>query len=173
MKHWDSFYAELTLKYDFGRWPILYGIGPGGLMVYSWGAANSKTISCIYSENPVCDFKSWPGGKGNVPPSTEDWQNLLRAYEFSNETEALNWPYNPVDNLAPLIRAGVPLIHSIDDHHAEFPVDENTGLLEKNYLAAVCKMQVFRHTGKSPADDSDGLQTICNAVENTLLPKKK
>ena len=36
----------------------------GGLIIYNWATANPKKVACIYGDAPVCDFKSWPGGKG-------------------------------------------------------------------------------------------------------------
>lgn len=37
------------------------------------------------------DFKSWPMGQGKSAGSTMDTKQLLNAYGFKNEAEALNW----------------------------------------------------------------------------------
>lgn len=40
VKHWDSFYNELTTKYGFGPKAALVGLSRGGLYCYNWAAAN-------------------------------------------------------------------------------------------------------------------------------------
>ena len=153
LKLWDSFFTEL-LKYRFCGYPVLYSTGPDGLMVYHWGGANPRKIGCIYSEDPVCEFPGSSGGKGNVP----------RTNESGNEAESLNCFCNPADHLAPLVQAGVPMIYNMADDNPQFPADEYTRSLVKNYLAA-CKVQVFRQGGKF------NLQSVCDAVEDAVRPK--
>ena len=64
VRHWNAFYRELTEKYGFARKAALVGLSRGGLYCYNWAAANPEKVACIYGDAPVCDFKSWPGGKG-------------------------------------------------------------------------------------------------------------
>ncbi len=66
---WDSFYQELTSKYGLARKVSLVGLSRGGLYCYNWAAANPDKVACIYGDAPVCDFKSWPGGKGTAKGS--------------------------------------------------------------------------------------------------------
>ena len=49
----------------------------------------------IYGDAPVCDFKSWPGGKGKGKGSPPDWAALLPLYGFKTEAEALACRGNP------------------------------------------------------------------------------
>lgn len=63
LKHWDAFYRELTTRYGFARRAILFGLSRGGLYIYNWSVRNTDKVGCLYADNPVCDFKSWPGGK--------------------------------------------------------------------------------------------------------------
>lgn len=48
-------------------------------------------MACIYADAPVMDFKSWPMGQGKSAGSAMDTKQLLNAYGFKNEAEALNW----------------------------------------------------------------------------------
>ncbi len=63
--HWDAFYAYLIEEQGFAPRAALEGMSRGGLIIYNWAAANPEKVCCIYGDAPVCDFKSWPGGKGN------------------------------------------------------------------------------------------------------------
>jgi pimeloyl-ACP methyl ester carboxylesterase len=131
--HWNVFYRELTEKYGFAKRAALVGLSRGGLYVYNWAAANPDKVACIYGDAPVCDFKSWPGGKGQGPGSPRDWKLVLERYGFATEAEALAYTRNPVDNLQPLAQAKVPLLHVYGDADEVVPWDENTGLLAARY----------------------------------------
>jgi pimeloyl-ACP methyl ester carboxylesterase len=135
LKHWDVFYRELTETYGLSRKPILLGLSRGGLYIYNWAAANPDKVGCLYGDAPVCDFESWPGGKGSGPGSPPDWQALMTCYGFASEAEALAYPHNPIDNLAPIAAAKIPLIHVVGDVDEAVPVAENTTILEERYRA--------------------------------------
>ena len=133
MKHWDVLYQLLTEKYGFAKKPALEGISRGGLYVYNWASANPDKVACIYGDNPVCDFKSWPGGKGKGPGSRKDWQKLIGDYKFASEAEALAYTKNPTEKLAPLAAAKVPLLHVCGDADEVVPYQENTAILKDRY----------------------------------------
>ncbi|MHC4744765.1 MAG: GDSL-type esterase/lipase family protein, partial [Planctomycetota bacterium] len=129
---WDSFYAYLTERNGLAEKVALEGMSRGGLIVYNWAAANSQKVSCIYADAPVCDIKSWPGGKGKGKGSAIDWAKCLEAYGLTEE-QAARYKKNPIDNLRPLARAGVPVLHVCGDADEVVPLEENTGILEKRY----------------------------------------
>lgn len=135
VRHWNAFYKVLTEKYGFAKKPALVGLSRGGLYCYNWAAANPDKVSCIYGDAPVCDFKSWPGGKGKGKGSPREWKRVLDTYGFRSEAEALAWRKNPVDNLKPLAKAGVPLLHVYGEADKVVPWDENTGVLARRYRA--------------------------------------
>ncbi|MBI5761582.1 MAG: alpha/beta hydrolase [Planctomycetales bacterium] len=131
--HWNDLYRELTEKYGFSPKPALVGLSRGGLYCYNWAAANPDKVACIYGDAPVCDFKSWPGGRGKGKGSPRDWKLVLERFHFANDAEALAYDKNPVDNLAPLAKAKVPLLHVYGDADDVVPWDENTGLIAERY----------------------------------------
>ncbi|QDU95420.1 alpha/beta hydrolase [Lignipirellula cremea] len=133
VKSWDACYQELTGKYGLAAKAALVGLSRGGLYCYNWAAANPEKVACIYGDAPVCDFKSWPGGKGKGKGSARDWQLVLKEYGFQDEAQALAYDKNPVDNLQPLARAGVPLLHVYGEADDVVPWEENTGLLAQRY----------------------------------------
>jgi hypothetical protein len=143
MKHWDVFYGEMTRTYGLSPKPTLEGLSRGGLYVYNWAAANPHSVSVIFGDNPVCDFKSWPGGKGKGPGSPGDWQSLIKDYGFASEADALAYTKNPVDNLLPLAKAQVPILHLAADADEVVPYAENTVLLKERYEKLGGKMEVI------------------------------
>jgi len=147
MARFDVFYKEMTGKYGFHKKPILEGLSRGGLYVYNWAAKNTGKVGLIYADNPVCDFRSWPGGKGKGPGSKGDWEALFQCYGFQSEEEALAWPGNPVDNLAPIIKAGIPLVHSFGDADQVVPWEENTKIMAERAEALGAKIQLYRKPG--------------------------
>ncbi|RLS51132.1 MAG: alpha/beta hydrolase [Planctomycetota bacterium] len=139
VEHWNQFYKVLTEKHGLSRKPALIGLSRGGLYCYNWAIANPDKVSCLYGDAPVCDFKSWPGGQlkwqGAGPGSAAEWAKLLKAHGFANDTEALASPNNPVDSLAPLAKARIPLLHVYGDADEVVPWEENTGKIAERYKA--------------------------------------
>lgn len=133
VRHWSALHEELTSRYGLAEKAALVGLSRGGLYCYNWAIANPNRVACIYGDAPVCDFRSWPGGKGRGPGSPRDWRLLFERYGFSSDEEALGYKGNPVDNLAPLARAGVPILHVYGDADEVVPWEENTGVVASRY----------------------------------------
>lgn len=144
--HFDAFYRHLVAK---GLSPkvTLVGVSRGGLYAYRFAYRHPDKITCVYGDAPVCDFKSWPGGKGKGKGSKNDWQSLLTHYGFKDEAEALAFRENPIDLLEPLAKAGVPLIHVVGDTDDVVPVEENTSVIEQRYKALGGTITVFHKPG--------------------------
>ncbi len=142
LAHMDAFYKHIVAK---GLSPkgTLTGVSRGGLYAYRFAAAHTNRVVCIYGDAPVCDFKSWPMG---VTQGTRDEKGialLLELYGFKDESEALSYKGNPLDNLEPLAKAGIPLIHVIGDADASVPPESNSNLLEQRYKALGGTITVF------------------------------
>ena len=125
----------------------MVGLSRGGLYCYNWASANPDKVACIYGDAPVCDFKSWPGGKGTGKGSASDWQRVLNLWKFENEQAALDYKGNPVDNLKPLAEAGVPLLHVFGDADDVVPWEENTGLIATRYKELGGSIELIRKPG--------------------------
>lgn len=128
----DRYYDHLTGTRGLSKKAALEGFSRGGLFALNWAARNPERVACIYNDAPVCDFKSWPGGKGKGKGSKGDWANVLKVYGLTEE-QALDWKLNPVDNLAPLAKAKIPLLHICGDADDVVPLDENTRVVEARY----------------------------------------
>lgn len=128
---WDRFYDFLIEK-GLSKRCALEGMSRGGLIIYNWAAANSEKVACIYADAPVCDVKSWPGGKGKSSGSAADWQRCQEAYCLT-EDELMAYDKNPIDNLEPLAEAVVPALHVCGGADEVVPMDENTNILQERY----------------------------------------
>jgi pimeloyl-ACP methyl ester carboxylesterase len=130
----DRFYAELTAGRGLSSRCTLEGFSRGALFALNWAISRPAAVGCIYLDAPVCDFKSWPGGKGKSSGSLEDWGRLKQVYGLS-EQEALTYKGNPLDNLAPLAAAGIPIIAVYGEDDIDLPPEENVLLLQIRYRA--------------------------------------
>ncbi len=174
VEHWNATYAELTSKYHLSPKVALVGLSRGGLYCYNWAIANPDQVACIYGDAPVCDFKSWPGGKGTGKSSPRDWDLVLKLWGFKDDAEAVAYNGNPVDNLEPLAKAKVPLLHVFGDADDVVPWEENTGLIADRYKALGGEIKLIRKTGVG--HHPHGLEDstpIIEFIKQHSLPVKK
>ena len=146
VNHWNAFHKYLTEEHGLSDKPALEGMSRGGLIIFNWAAANPDKVACIYGDAPVCDFKSWPGGKGIGPGSPTEWPKCLDAYGLTEE-QGMNYRANPIDNLLPLAKAGVPLLHVCGDADESVPMAENTLVLQKRYRELGGQIKVIAKKG--------------------------
>ena len=132
--HWNEFYRFLTGEHGFAWKASLECMSRGALVALNWAAENTDRVACIYADAPVCDIRSWPGGRGVSEGSPEDWEFCLKAYGLTDE-QADTFADNPIDHLEPLARAGIPLLVVCGADDTDVPVDENTRVLEERYKA--------------------------------------
>jgi pimeloyl-ACP methyl ester carboxylesterase len=164
MKHMDAFYDRLTGQHGLSKKTVLEGFSRGGLFAFNWAALHPDRVACIYVDAPVCDFKSWPGGKGKGKGSPGDWQKLQKDYHFKDEAEALAYTKNPIDNLKPLADAGVPLLHVCGDADDIVPVAENTKVLQERYEKLGGKITVILKKGIGHVHGMDDPRPIIDFI---------
>ncbi len=128
----DRFYEHVTTQFGLSRKVALEGFSRGGLFTLNWAARHPDRVSCIYNDAPVCDFKSWPAGLGKGKGSPGDWERCKQAYGLS-EADALAYKLTPVDNLEPLAKANVPLLHVCGAQDDVVPVEENSLIVQERY----------------------------------------
>jgi len=131
----DKFYDYLLSEYHLNPKTVLEGFSRGGLFAFNWAARHPDRVASIYGDAPVCDIKSWPGGKGKGDGSPGDWSGLRQVYHFANEQEAMDYKGNPVDNLAPLAAAHIPILGVYGEADTTVPPAENILLVAQRYKA--------------------------------------
>ena len=171
--HWNKFYYYLTQKHNLAGKVALECLSRGGLIVYNWATANPEKVACIYADAPVCDFKSWPGGKGSSEGCSGCWQRCLKAYGFT-EDQALAYKHNPIDNLKPLAQAGVPLLHVCGDSDKTVPMEENTDILVERYkkLGGHIQTIIKKGIGHNPHSLKDPTKIVRFISKHTALAGK-
>ena len=147
LKHWDVFYKEMTETYKFPKKPGMYGLSRQGLSIHRWAAANTDKVSALYFDKAVCDFKSWPGGKGKGIGSLEDWKSLIKVYHFTNEAEALAYKQNPIDLVKPIVDAKIPVLHVAGDKDTSVPYEENAAIIKQQMEALYGDIMVIIKPG--------------------------
>jgi len=92
-------WETLTTRYGMSERPCLLPQSRGGLMLYNWAAENPGRVAGIAGIYTVCDLRSYPGVK-----------RAYGAYGMNaTDLEARLAEHNPIDRLAPLAKAGVPI----------------------------------------------------------------
>ncbi len=176
---WNGFYNYLTSQHGLNKKVSLEGVSRGGLYVYNYAKKYPEHVSCLYAEGPVCDFKSWPGGKGSSKGDAESWKQLMTAYGFKNEAEALDFKDNPIDHLEKMAAAKVPVFHSIGLNDSIVPNEENSYILLNRYIRLGGPATVYSNTaGKQslqghhyPIDNlKAGVDFVLNSYPATAIP---
>ena len=169
LERWDRFYDLLVNTLHLHPRPILEGFSRGGLIVYNWGGTHPDRVGCIYADAPVCDIRSWPGGKGCGDGSPDAWNTCLKAYGIADAPER-DVPKGPLDSLSPLAQAGIPIIHVCGDADTTVPYAENTGKLENIYRKIGGSITVIRKPacGHHPHSLQDPSRIVNFILRNRL-----
>jgi dipeptidyl aminopeptidase/acylaminoacyl peptidase len=129
---YNAMHKQLTEERGFAQKACLLARSRGGLMLYCWAAENPDKVNCIAGIYPVCNIASYPGLK-----------QASGAYGMTESELAANLAqHNPVDRLASLAKAGVPIFHIHGDVDKVVPLDANSGLVAERYKDAGGKMEL-------------------------------
>lgn len=121
----SALYAELTGRRGYSARPVLLGRSRGGLQLINWAVDHPAQVSAFAGIYPVCNLASYPGLAKAAP-----------AYGLTLEQLTAGLArHNPVDRLAPLAAAGVPLFAIHGDVDRLVPLELNSGLLRERYTA--------------------------------------
>ncbi len=169
MKKWESLYDLLTTRHGLSKKPVMLGMSRGGLYVYNWAAMHPDRVGMIYGDAPVCDVKSWPGGKGKGKGSPGDWKMFQKVYGL-NEKQAMAWRGNPVDILKPIAKAKIPIIHVCGDADDIVPMSENSLVLKSRYekLGGQFELIVKEGVGHHPHSLPDPTPIVDFILKNRI-----
>ena len=120
---YSALHKHLVEKHGLAKQACLLARSRGGLMLYSWAAENPDKVRCITGIYPVCNIASYPG----LPRASG-------AYELTAEQlKAQLAKHNPIDRLAPLAKAKVPIFHIHGDMDRVVPLDKNSAIIKQRY----------------------------------------
>ena len=134
-----ALHAHLVEKRGLAKRACLLARSRGGLMLYSWAAENPNKVACITGIYPVCNIASYPG-----------LQRASGAFRLTAQgLEAHLAKHNPIDRLAPLAKAKVPIFHIHGDMDRVVPLDENSAIIKARYdkLGGPMTLEVIKGQG--------------------------
>ncbi|MCH2591394.1 MAG: prolyl oligopeptidase family serine peptidase [Pedosphaera sp.] len=136
---YSALHEHLVSKRGLAKQASLLARSRGGLMLYCWAVENPDKVKCITGIYPVCNIASYPGLK-----------RACGAYGLTaEELKAQLSKHNPIDRLAPLAKAKVPIFHIHGDNDSVVPVDKNSAIIKERYdkLGGPMTLEVVKGQG--------------------------
>lgn len=134
----SDLYREMTTRRGYSSKPVMLGRSRGGLMTLSWAAENPEKVGGFAGIYPVCNLDSYPG--------------LARAAgAYGLDAEGLRAKlkeHNPVDRLAGLAKARVPMFAIHGDVDKVVPLEANSGLARDRYTGLGGSFEVLVPKGQ-------------------------
>ncbi len=165
---YSKFYTHVVKEYGLSPKVSLLPQSRGGLMWYNWAVENPEKVACIGGIYPVCDLTSYPGLAATA-----------KAYGMtSEELTAQLAQHNPIERLAPLAKAKVPILHLHGDNDKVVPLEKNSGELIKRYQALDGPGELSVIAGKGHAEIAEFfeseklLEFFLKHGKSTSLPAK-
>ena len=124
-QRFQALYERLTETRGYATRPALLARSRGGLMLYNWAVEHPRCVSGIAGIYPVCDIASYPGIARAAPAYG------LTPAELIANLDA----HNPVDRLASLAQARVPILHIHGDSDGTVPLEANSSAVGTRYAA--------------------------------------
>ncbi len=135
---YSQFHKAMSTTRNFSEKPVLLGRSRGGLMTLSWATENPTKVAAFAGIYPVCNLSSYPG----IP-------NAAGAFAMKPEALLLRLKeFNPIDKLAGLAKAGVPLFAIHGDVDTVVPLEANSGLMKDRYRALGGTMELVLPKGQ-------------------------
>ncbi len=132
-----EFYRAMTER-GYSPRPVLLGRSRGGLMTLSWATTHPSQVGGFAGIYPVCDLASYPGV-----------DKAALAYRMSAQELAMHLQeYNPIDQLASLAKANVPLFAIHGDVDTVVPLSDNSGKMRDRYKELGGSMELIVASGQ-------------------------
>jgi dipeptidyl aminopeptidase/acylaminoacyl peptidase len=137
-KGYSQFYDKVVKQFKLEPKARLLAQSRGGLMLYNWAAENADKVRSITGIYTVCDLRSYPR-----------LERAAQAYGTTVEDlEKHLAEHNPIDRLAPLAKAGIPILHIHGDVDKLVPLEKNSQVVHDRYKELGGKMEIIVVPGK-------------------------
>ena len=146
---YQKLYERLMAEHQLNPKARLLGQSNGGLISYAWAFRRPESVDRIGGIYPATDFRSWPG-----LPNVLKFPEPNLGYDLSlDELTRRAAQLNPIDNLAPLAKAGVKIFHIHGDKDDLVPMDANSRAVVDKYtqLGGDAKLEVIPGLGHGGA----------------------
>jgi pimeloyl-ACP methyl ester carboxylesterase len=125
----QEFYDLLVSRYGLNKRPRVLCHSHGGLIAYGWAFRHPRCVDRIAGMCPATDFRTYPGLLNALAAPTKGLDYGLTLEEFKRRAGE----FNPIDNLAPLAKAGVKILHLHGDEDKLVPTRANSLDLARRY----------------------------------------
>ncbi len=120
-----AFHKEVTQNHGLTKKACMLARSYGGLQMYNWAAEHPESVACLAGIYPVCNMESYPGLKSAAGKYRMPQEQLVKELK----------DHNPIDRLALLAKAKVPIYHNTGDVDKLVPAIDNSFLVAKRYKA--------------------------------------
>jgi hypothetical protein len=127
----QEFYEQLVSRFGLHKRARVLAHSHGGLLAYGWAFRHPTCVERIAGICPATDFRSYPGLPAVVSVPAKGLGYGLTLEELDHRAGE----FNPIDNLAPLARAGVRILHIHGDKDKLVPTNANSTELARRYRA--------------------------------------
>ncbi|HEY2841795.1 MAG TPA: hypothetical protein VGJ26_21725 [Pirellulales bacterium] len=125
----QEFYDLLVSKYGLNKRARALAHSHGGLIAYGWAFRHPTCVDRIAGMCPATDFRTYPTLAGVISGPTKGLDYGLSLEELQRRAAE----FNPIDNLAPLAKAGVKILHLHGDEDLLIPTNANSTELARRY----------------------------------------
>jgi hypothetical protein len=125
----QEFYEQLISHYGLHKRARLIAHSHGGLITYGWAFRHPTCVDRIAGMCPATDFRTYPTLPNVVTGPTKGLDYALSLAELERRASE----FNPVNNLAPLAKAGVKILHLHGDQDKLVPTGANSIELARRY----------------------------------------
>ena len=160
----SALYKHLVSKRVMAKQACLLGRSRGGLMLYCWAAENAEKVRCITGIYPVCNIASYPG----INRACGAYG--LTAKALADELDM----HNPIDRLATLAKAKVPIFHIHGDMDKVVPLDKNSAIIKQRYdqLGGPMILEIVKGQGHNMWNGWFQSQNLVNFVIKHATPPR-
>jgi pimeloyl-ACP methyl ester carboxylesterase len=127
----QEFYETVVAQFRLNPKARLVGQSNGGLIAYAWAFRHPASVDRIFGICPATDFRTWPTLPVVITAPAPGLGYDLSLPELTRRKSE----FNPVDNLAPLAKAGVKILHIHGDRDELVPMGANSAVLAARYKA--------------------------------------
>jgi pimeloyl-ACP methyl ester carboxylesterase len=125
----QEFFERLVADYGLHKRARIMGQSHGGLIAYGWAIRHPACVDRIAGICPATDFRSWP-----MLANVVNYPAKGLGYGLSlEELDRRAAEFNPIDNVAPLAKAGVKILHIHGDQDKLVPMSANSTELARRY----------------------------------------
>jgi hypothetical protein len=125
----QEFYEQLVEQHGLNKRTRVLAHSHGGLIAYGWAFRHPACVDRIGGMCPAIDFRTYPTLPNVVTGPTKGLDYGL-SLEVLDRRSA---EFNPIDNLAPLAKAGVKILQLHGDADTLVPTNANATELASRY----------------------------------------